>query len=85
MQIALADTDARSGREALQAETCDTCDHYLKIVHMDKDLHVEPVADDLASLTLDLLVADEGYQRHGVNFMLLFGDAEGAEPERGRT
>ena len=63
-------------REAVQAETCDTCHHYLKIVHMDKELQVEPLADDLASLTLDLLVSDEGYQRHGVNYMLLFGDAE---------
>ena len=81
---ALADDSAPATRQAVQAETCDSCHHYLKIVHMDKDLHVEPVADDLASLTLDLLVADEGYQRHGVNFMLLFGDAEGAEPDRGR-
>ena len=86
---ALADADQSTRRESVQAETCDTCQHYLKIVHMDRDLHVEPVADDLASLTLDLLVAEEGYQRHGVNFMLLFGDGdEGGEaapppPERG--
>lgn len=65
---------------AVQAETCDECGHYLKIVHMEKDPHVEPVADDLASLTLDLLVAEEGRQRHGVNLLLLFGDAE-PEPE----
>ena len=80
----------RQRREAVQAETCDTCHHYLKIVHMDKELQVEPIADDLASLTLDLLVSEEGYQRHGVNYMLLFGDAEadgdhaGSHPE-GRT
>lgn len=83
-------------REAVQAETCSVCQHYLKIVHMDRDLHVEPVADDLASLTLDLLVSDEGFIRHGVNLMLLFGEddddgaAEVAAPppdvpsERGR-
>jgi FdhE protein len=89
---ALADDSAPTTRQAVQAETCDSCQHYLKIVHMDKDLQVEPVADDLASLTLDLLVADEGYQRHGVNLMLLFGDGDGeagepagAEPERGRA
>lgn len=85
---ALADTDARSGREALQAETCDTCDHYLKIVHMGKDLQVEPVADDLATLTLYLLVSDAGFTRHGTNFLLLFGEDEAAEapppdPDRG--
>lgn len=58
---------------AVQAECCDDCDHYLKIVHMEKDPQVEPVADDLASLTLDLLVSESGKQRHGVNLMLLFG------------
>jgi FdhE protein len=86
---ALSDAKQSERRESVQAETCDSCQHYLKIVHMDKDLQVEPVADDLASLTLDLLVAEEGYQRHGVNFMLLFGDPEGdppaAEPDRGRA
>lgn len=85
---ALADTDARSGREAVQAETCDTCDHYLKIVHMGTDLQVEPVADDLATLTLDLLVCDAGFTRHGTNFLLLFGEDEAGEapppdPDRG--
>jgi FdhE protein len=29
-------------------------------------------------VTLDLLVADAGFQRHGVNLMLLFGDPEAA-------
>ena len=61
---------------AVRAECCDDCGHYLKMVHMDKDAHAEPVADDLASITLDLLVAETGAQRHGVNLMLLFGDPE---------
>ncbi|MFO1219301.1 MAG: formate dehydrogenase accessory protein FdhE [Burkholderiaceae bacterium] len=64
---------------AVRAECCDDCGHYLKIVHMDKDAHAEPVADDLASLTLDLLVAETGQQRHGVNLLLLFGESD-AEP-----
>ncbi|MDO5625654.1 MAG: formate dehydrogenase accessory protein FdhE [Pseudomonadota bacterium] len=85
---ALADTESAARREAVQAETCDSCGHYLKIVHMDRDQHVEPVADDLATLTLDLLVSDAGFQRHGTNLLLLFGDSEapagdGAPPERG--
>lgn len=62
-------------RGAVQAETCDSCGHYLKIVHMTKDPQVDPVVDDLASVSLDLLVADTGKQRHGVNLMLLFGDS----------
>lgn len=69
-----AETGSRAAQAAIQAETCDACGHYLKILHTDRDAMVEPVADDLASLTLDLLVADAGLRRHGVNLMLLFGE-----------
>lgn len=58
---------------AVRAESCGDCGHYLKAVAMEKDAYVEPVADDLASVTLDLLVAESGKLRHGINFMLLFG------------
>lgn len=70
---------------AVQAECCESCGHYLKIVHMERDNQVEPMADDLASLTLDLLVAETGLQRHGVNLMLLFGDPEAAPDPGGRS
>ena len=74
----------RSGGEprlkaAVEAETCDECRSYLKIVRRDRDPQVEPVADDLASLTLDLLVSEAGFQRHGVNLLLLFGEPDGSE------
>jgi FdhE protein len=49
-------------------------------VHSDRDPFVEPMADDLASLTLDLLVSEAGYHRHGLNLMLLFGEPEAAPP-----
>lgn len=66
---------------AVRTEACDDCDHYLKIVSMEKDAYVDPVADDLASVTLDLLVSESGKQRWGVNYMLLFGAPdEEAEP-----
>ena len=61
---------------AVRAESCEDCHHYLKIVSMDKDAFVDPVADDLATLPLDLLSTDAGFQRLGVNFMLLFGAGE---------
>lgn len=67
---------SRAAHAAIQAETCDDCGHYVKIVHSDRDPFVEPVADDLASVTLDLLVSDTGKLRHGVNLMLLFGAPE---------
>jgi len=71
---ALPATGAREG--AVKAECCDTCGHYLKQVAMEKDPEVEPVADDLASVTLDLLVSEGGHQRSGHNLMLLFGDPD---------
>lgn len=63
-------------RQAVEAETCDECGHYLKIVHMERDPHVDPVADDLATVTLDLLVSEAGFERYGVDLMLLFGDPD---------
>jgi FdhE protein len=72
--------DSAAATAKIQAETCDDCGSYLKIVHTDRDPFVDPVADDVASLTLDLLVSEAGLQRHGVNFMLLFGDPGSAEP-----
>lgn len=83
----LEPADADTGEDApprlapVQAETCGECGHYLKIMHGDRDPFVEPVADDLATLTLDLLVAESGRERYGVNLMLLFGEPDpGAAP-----
>ncbi|PKU24696.1 formate dehydrogenase accessory protein FdhE [Telmatospirillum siberiense] len=54
-----------------RAETCDSCKSYLKLLHADKAQGLDPVADDLASLALDLLVGEEGYRRMGANPFLL--------------
>lgn len=77
--LVAADGVSPAGDEAVQVECCEACGHYLKIVHMEKDQQVEPQSDDLATLTLDLLVNETGLQRHGANLMLLFGDADAAE------
>jgi FdhE protein len=37
------------------------------VVHQDKDPNLPPVADDLAGLTLDLLVAEQGCDKSGLN------------------
>jgi FdhE protein len=82
LDVAAAEGDgaSRAASAALQAETCDDCGHYLKIMHTERDPFVEPVADDLASVTLDLLVSETGLRRHGLNLMLLFGEPESASP-----
>lgn len=58
------------GSAALKAESCDECHTYRKIGYQDKDFDVEPLADDLASLTLDLLMGDAGYRRASPNPLL---------------
>ncbi|MBE7421930.1 MAG: formate dehydrogenase accessory protein FdhE [Zoogloeaceae bacterium] len=57
----------------VQAETCDVCKSYLKIVRRDKDASADPVADDLATLALDILVDESGYSRSGPNLLLVPG------------
>jgi len=54
----------------IQAESCDACKSYLKIAYQEKDPRIDPVADDLATLALDLLVDEAGYGRSGPNLLL---------------
>jgi FdhE protein len=58
------------GTDAVRAESCDECRTYRKILYQEKDPDVEPVADDLASLSLDLLMAEAGYHRGSANPLL---------------
>jgi FdhE protein len=56
--------------DAIRAESCDECHTYRKILYQEKDPNVEPVADDLASLALDLLMSEAGYHRGSGNPLL---------------
>ncbi len=67
----LEDADAQR-HEAVRAETCDSCHSYLKIIYQEKG-GVDPVADDLATLALDILMDEEGYARAGPNLLLVPG------------
>jgi FdhE protein len=58
------------GGAAVRAETCEQCHGYRKILYQEKDTGVEPVADDVASVALDLLLAEEGYHRASGNPLL---------------
>jgi FdhE protein len=51
------------GSTAIRAESCNSCRLYRKICYQEHDPEVEPVADDLASLALDLLMGQEGFAR----------------------
>jgi FdhE protein len=56
---------------AVKAETCSDCHTYAKMLYQAKDMKVDPFADDLATLGLDLLVAEAGWARHAPNPLLL--------------
>ncbi|WP_050738168.1 formate dehydrogenase accessory protein FdhE [Methylococcus capsulatus] len=61
------------GSDAVKAEGCGDCMTYVKIMDRDKDAAVDPFADDIASLAVDLLMAKEGYRRLGFNPLLVPG------------
>lgn len=59
------------GNTNVKAETCESCHGYVKILHQHKDETLEPVADDVASLGLDILLRESGYKRGAINPFLL--------------
>ena len=58
------------GSAAIRAETCDDCRSYRKIFYQEHDAAVEPLADDLASVALDLLLGEAGFHRASANPLL---------------
>jgi FdhE protein len=63
-------SSSEEGGAAVRAETCEQCHAYRKILYQEKDTGVEPVADDVASVALDLLLGEEGYHRASGNPLL---------------
>jgi FdhE protein len=75
------DDDARlayfhvDGDEGAEAEACETCRGYVKLFDLEQRVGVEPVADDAATLALDLLMAEEGYRRIGPTPLLAVAES----------
>jgi len=67
--IAYQEIDGGAGN--VKAETCTSCHGYLKVLQQTKDPEVDIIADDVASLGLDLLVREAGFRRGGVNPFLV--------------
>ena len=59
------------GDGQVRAEICDNCHGYVKILQEVQNPFLDPIADDVASLALDLLVRERGYRRGAVNPFLL--------------
>jgi FdhE protein len=58
----------------VKAETCNDCHTYAKMIYLAQDMKADPFADDLASLGLDVLVAEAGWSRHAPNPLLLVAE-----------
>jgi FdhE protein len=56
----------------ITAESCESCHRYVKLLNQLKDPALEPLADDIASFGLDLLMRKAGFSRGVVN-PFLFG------------
>jgi FdhE protein len=57
-----------------RAEACDGCQAWLKLLYVEQAPQLEPLADDVATVALDLLVGERGYQRLGLNPYLVAGE-----------
>ncbi|MGH6884012.1 MAG: formate dehydrogenase accessory protein FdhE [Hypericibacter sp.] len=63
--------EIEGGAGTIKAEACDSCRSYVKILQQHKDPALDPVADDVASLGLDLLMRETELRRGGMNPFLL--------------
>jgi FdhE protein len=55
--------EIEGGSGAIKAETCDTCHGYAKVLYQANDPAVDPMADDLTTLGVDLAVSKAGWSR----------------------
>ncbi|MBB4040384.1 FdhE protein [Microvirga flocculans] len=63
--------EIEGGPGTVKAECCDNCRGYVKLLYQQKDAALDPVADDIASLGLDLLLQEGEYRRGSFNPFLL--------------
>ena len=59
-----------AGTTYLRAECCESCRGYSKVFYLENAKPIEALADDLASLGLDVLVGEEGFARVANPFVL---------------
>ncbi|UFN47763.1 formate dehydrogenase accessory protein FdhE [Roseomonas sp. OT10] len=57
--------------DTVKAEVCDSCRSWVKILYQNRNAALEAVADDVASLGLDLLMRETEYSRAGFDPFLL--------------
>jgi FdhE protein len=63
--------EVEGGPGLVKAEVCGACAGYVKVLYQAKEPALDPIADDVASLGLDMLVREQGFRRGGVNPFLV--------------
>lgn len=59
------------GTGEISAEVCESCRGYAKHLLQTKNPHLDPVADDVASYGLDMMLRADGWRRTGLNPFLI--------------
>lgn len=72
--LSLEDDRHAANQAPLRAEVCPGCNSYLKLLYLENDGEGEALSADLASLLLDMRLAQDGYQRLAPNLLLAPGD-----------
>jgi FdhE protein len=67
----IAYQEIEGGPGTIKAETCSSCQRFVKVMLQFKNPEFEPIADDVASVGLDMLVAETGFRRGGFNPFLV--------------
>ncbi len=68
-EISFREIDGGGG--TVKAEVCGDCQGYVKVLYQAKAPDLDPVADDVASLGLDMLLREQGLRRGAVNPFLI--------------
>ncbi|MEO3385308.1 formate dehydrogenase accessory protein FdhE [Mesorhizobium sp. CAU 1741] len=63
--------EIEDGPGTIKAETCSECGCYVKMLNQQKDVSLDPFADDVGSLGIDLLMRETKFRRGAFNPFLL--------------
>lgn len=63
--------EIQGAEKGVKAETCESCKGYVKLFYLEERPETEPLADDVATYALDVLVGEREYGRIGLNPLLL--------------
>lgn len=64
---AISYRSVETGDATVKAEVCGDCDGWVKILYQVRNASLDPIADDVSSLGLDMMMKETGFRRGGFN------------------